>query len=220
MQIQSAKIKEIFTSIQGEGLYIGQKHVFVRFSRCNLNCKFCDTDFKSNLKEYSVDELYDFLKDIDCEVISLTGGEPLIEVDFLEEFLKKYYKKLNKKIYLETNGTLYKELEKIINYVDIVAADIKLKSATNQPNRFLDNDKFLKIASQKEAFIKVVFNSKIAEDEIKDTIEIAKKYDLEVILQPEMPIKNNNLVEVFNIFYSKYKKIRLIPQVHKFLNIE
>jgi len=220
MQTQSAKIKEIFTSIQGEGLYIGQKHVFVRFSRCNLNCKFCDTDFKSNLKEYSVDELYNYLKDIDCKVISLTGGEPLIEVDFLEEFLKKYYKKLNKKIYLETNGTLYKELGKIIDYVDIVAADIKLKSATNQPNRFLDNDKFLKIASQKEAFIKVVFNSKITEDEIKDTIKIAKKYNLEVILQPEMPIKNNNLVEVFNIFYSKYKKIRLIPQVHKFLNIE
>ena len=220
MQTQLAKIKEIFTSIQGEGPYIGQKHVFVRFSRCNLNCKFCDTDFSSNLKEYSVDELYNYLKNIDCEVISFTGGEPLVEVNFLEEFLKKYYKKLNKKIYLETNGTLYKELGKIIDYVDIVAADIKLKSATNQPNRFLDNDKFLKIASQKEAFIKVVFNSKITEDEIKDTIKIAKKYNLEVILQPEMPIKNNNLVEVFNIFYSKYKKIRLIPQVHKFLNIE
>ena len=46
MENQStAKIREIFTSIQGEGPYMGEKHAFVRFCRCNLNCEFCDTDF-------------------------------------------------------------------------------------------------------------------------------------------------------------------------------
>ena len=162
MQTQSkVKIKEIFTSIQGEGTYIGQKHIFIRFSKCNLNCKYCDTDFKSDLKEYSSDELYNYLKNIDCGVISLTGGEPLLEAEFLEEFLKKYYLKLNKKIYLETNGTLTDKLAKIIDFVDIIAMDIKLKSATGQENKFVENDKFLKIASEKETFLKVVFNGNI-----------------------------------------------------------
>ena len=220
MQKHSVKIKEIFTSIQGEGIYIGQKHIFIRFSKCNLNCKYCDTDFKTNLKEYNIDELYNYLKNIDCETISLTGGEPLLEADFLEEFFKKYYSKLNKKIYLETNGVLTSNLKEVIDFVDIVAMDIKLKSATGQENNFLENDNFLKVASKKEAFIKVVFNGKIEEDEIFNVIQLAKKYNLTVILQPEMPIKDNNLIKTFDKFYEEYKNIRLIPQVHKFLGVE
>ena len=214
------KIKEIFTSIQGEGTYIGQKHIFIRFSRCNLSCKYCDTDFKTNLKEYTADKLYDYLKNIDCDVISLTGGEPLLEADFLEDFLKRYKSELNKKIYLETNGTLAGELAKIIDFVDIVAMDIKLKSATGQENRFDENDKFLNVATKKQAFIKVVFNGKIEDYEIEKTAEIAKKYGLELVLQPEMPIRNNNIEKNFDKFYEKYKNVRLIPQTHKFLNIE
>ena len=216
----TAKIKEIFTSIQGEGTYIGQKHIFVRFSRCNLACKYCDTDFTSNLKEYTTDELYQNLKSIDCDVVSFTGGEPLIEADFLKSFLEKYYLKLNKKIYLETNGTLFNELAKMIEFVDIVAMDIKLKSATKQENRFMDNDKFLNISTKKETFIKVGFNGEIKKDEIDNTIKLAKKYDIAIILQPEMPINNNNIEQIFDKFYKKYKNIRLIPQVHKFLGVE
>lgn len=214
------KIKEIFTSVQGEGPYVGQKHIFVRFSRCNLNCKYCDTDFKTDLKEYGEDELFDLLKGINCDVISLTGGEPLLEADFLYLFLKKYYKKLNKKIYLETNGTLYNPLKKIIDFVDVISADIKIKSATNEENNFLKNEEFLKIASKKEVFVKVVFDNNINEDEIEKIVDIAKKFDIMIVLQPKMPILENNIQYIFDKFYLKYKNTRLIPQVHKFLNIE
>ena len=216
-----AKIKEIFSSVQGEGLYVGEKHLFIRFCYCNLKCAYCDTDFSlQNSKEYSFDELYEEIKDINCETISFTGGEPLCEVDFLYDFLKKYKTKLNKKIYLETNGTMYKELSKIIDLIDIVSMDIKLKSATEQENRFLDNDNFLNIASKKEVFIKVVFDNNIADDEIINTVKLAKKYDTTIILQPKMPMDNSvDLMNIFEKFYSLYKNIRLIPQTHKFLNL-
>ena len=215
----TSKIKEIFTSIQGEGIEVGKKHIFIRFSRCNLACRYCDTDFKTDLKEYNSYDLYNILKNINCETISLTGGEPLLEAEFLKEFLEKYYQKLNKKIYLETNGTLFLELEKIIDYVDVVAMDIKLKSCTGQENRFLDNDKFLKIATKKETFIKVVFNDEIEENEINEVIKLAEKYGVEVVLQPEMPLKSYDITKIYDKFYEKYKNIRLIPQTHKFLNI-
>ncbi len=212
-------IKEIFTSIQGEGLYTGEKQIFVRFSKCNLNCKYCDTDFSSE-KKYSVEDLYKNLKSNPCEVISFTGGEPLIEVDFLNEFLKKYKNKLNKKIYLETNGTLYGNLEEIIEYVDIVSMDIKLKSATGEENKFKDNEAFLKIANQKETFIKVVFDKNITKNEITSVIRLAKLNNNFIILQPKMPMDNDvDIIKIFDEFYGKYKNIRLIPQVHKFLNI-
>ena len=216
------KIKEIFTSIQGEGLWVGEKHIFVRFCKCNLNCAFCDTDFNINTaKEYSSKELYETLKENDCEVISLTGGEPLLDVEFLEHFLRNYKNKLNKKIYLETNGTLSKNLEKIIDYIDIVAMDIKLESATKQKNNFQENNVFLGVSSKKESFIKVVFDENIKENEIKETINLAKKYNKTIILQPKMPLDENiNLNDIFNEFYKNYKNIRLICQTHKFLNLQ
>lgn len=220
MQQHNTNIKEIFTSIQGEGPYIGQKHIFVRFCRCNLNCKYCDTDFDiKNSKIYSPFALFDLLKNIDADTISFTGGEPLIEVEFLEGFLKEYKNKLNKKIYLETNGVLYKNLEKIIDFIDIISMDIKLKSASGMEN-FEENEKFLDIASKKEVFIKIVFDKNIKDEEIIKTTSIIKKYDSLIILQPKMPMdKDTDIEKIFNKFYKHYKNIRLIPQVHKFLNL-
>ena len=221
MQKQSIKIREIFTSIQGEGPYVGQKHIFVRFCKCNLNCAYCDTDFNSqNAKDYNIDDLALNLADNDAEVISFTGGEPLLELDFLKEFLSEYKSKLNKKIYLETNGTLYKNLAQIIDYIDIISMDIKLQSATGQKNLFFENEEFLKIAQKKETFIKVVFDENISDDEIEKTTTLAKKYNTLLILQPKMPInKGLDLDNIYNKFYKKYKNIRLIPQVHKYLNL-
>ncbi len=219
--MQNTYIKEIFSSIQGEGLYVGQKHIFVRFCKCNLACKFCDTDFNiKNAKEYSIDELYEILKPLDSDVISFTGGEPLLDVDFLNDFLKEYKDKLNKKIYLETNGTCFEELKKIINYVDIIAMDIKLKSATGQENSFFENEEFIKTALNKELFIKIVFDENISEEEIIKTSSLAKKYNLKLILQPKMPInKNLNIENIFEKFYLNYHNVFLIPQTHKFLNL-
>lgn len=219
--MQNTYIKEIFSSIQGEGLYVGQKHIFVRFCKCNLACKFCDTDFNiKNAKEYSINELYEILKPLDSDVISFTGGEPLLDVDFLNDFLKEYKDKLNKKIYLETNGTCFEELKKIINYVDIIAMDIKLKSATGQENSFFENEEFIKTALNKELFIKIVFDENISEEEIIKTSSLAKKYNLKLILQPKMPIsKNLNIENIFEKFYLNYHNVFLIPQTHKFLNL-
>ena len=220
MQQHNTNIKEIFTSIQGEGPYVGQKHIFVRFCRCNLNCKYCDTDFDiKNSKKYSPFALFDLLKNIDADTISFTGGEPLMELEFLEEFLKEYKNKLNKKIYLETNGVLYKNLEKIIDFIDIISMDIKLKSASGMEN-FNENKKFLDIASKKEVFIKIVFDKNIKDEEIIKTASIAKNHDSLIILQPKMPMdKDTDIEKIFNKFYKHYKNIRLIPQVHKFLNL-
>ena len=217
----TTKIREIFTSIQGEGPYVGQKHVFVRFCKCNLNCEFCDTDFDSkNAKIYNIDELFDELDKIDCNVVSFTGGEPLMDVLFLKEFLKKYKTELRKKIYLETNGILFEELKEIIEYVDVVSMDIKLESATGQRARYIHNEKFLEIATKKETFIKVVFDKNIIQEEIDFCTKIARLYRLPLILQPKMPMdKDIELEKIFNQFYEKYQNVRLIPQVHKFLNV-
>ena len=65
-----------------------------------------------------------------------------------------------------------------------------------------------------------MYDENIEEDEINAVIQLAKKYNNTVILQPKMPIsKNFNIIKTFDKFYKHYNNIRLIPQVHKFLNI-
>ena len=228
-----AKINEIFESIQGEGKYLGANQIFVRFSNCNLHCKFCDTKFFEG-KNYDIEALMREILNFDLSKvhsISFTGGEPLMYVDFLNEFLNNFEilsKKFNIKIYLETNGTLFKNLQKIIDKIDIVSMDIKLKTATNEENKFDINDKFLKIASNVEIYVKVVFDNKIEENEIENCCRLAKKYNVPLYLQPESSflfkeLKNKNNILFFkNIhknFLKHYKNVFFIPQVHKFLNL-
>ena len=98
-------VKEFFVSIQGEGPYVGYKQLFIRFCRCNLNCKYCDTEFlaATGAKEYCAQELFDAISKLDLagvHSISLTGGEPLLETEFLKEFLPLV--RPIAKIYLET----------------------------------------------------------------------------------------------------------------------
>lgn len=216
-----APIKEIFSSIQGEGPYIGYKQLFIRFCGCNLKCNYCDTDFDtSNSTLYSVDELANIVDNTDCHSVSLTGGEPLLHSDFLKKFLPK----LNTKNYLETNATLPDKLQEIIDYVDIISADIKLKSCTGSENKFDIHNKFFEISNQKELFAKVVFDENITEGEIFEVCKLGKKYNIQIVLQPKMTnntlsVTNEFIQQVLDKFLSEYKNIRLIPQVHKFLDV-
>ena len=224
---KTAKIREFFKSIQGEGPYVGTLQVFVRFCTCNLKCSYCDTDFEaSKATTYTAQELLDEINSLSPEhpaVISLTGGEPLMSVEFLEEFLP-LARHRGHKIYLETNATLPDNLLKILNYVDIISADIKLESAAGMKLSKGIIERFMALSAEKELFAKIVFDKNITEEEIEFSAELAKKYGFEIILQPMMVGDNMSVTidfceNIFERFYSKYPKIRLIPQVHKFLNV-
>lgn len=221
------KIKEIFTSIQGEGPYIGVKQLFIRFCGCNLNCSYCDTIDVPNgeFLEFSPEELRDYIKDFNLKTIhsiSLTGGEPLIWSGFLAEFLPM----TESKIYLETNATLRTQLEEIINFVDIISADIKLPSSSGVEGSFAVHDEFFKTVRKydKEIFAKIVFDENILDDEIFHCLKLAEKYNLELILQPKtteetFSIDKELMLDVLDKFLAVRPNARLIPQVQKFLQI-
>ena len=221
--MSSIKLKELFASIQGEGPFVGYKQIFMRLCGCNLKCKYCDTDFDAiNAKEYTISELLEYVKQhSDCHSISLTGGEPLLHTDFIKEFAQVS----PLPTYLETNATLYKQLKSVIDCIEYVSADIKLPSATGMPAQWDIHDKFFKIANTKNLYAKVVFDLNITDDEIENICFLAKKYNIELILQPMMLGKTPSVSSEFmQLILDKslktYKRIRLIPQVHKFINVE
>lgn len=221
------KIREIFTSIQGEGPYIGYKQLFIRFCGCNLECTFCDTnDYPTDeFSEFTPEELVKNIEDFNLKSIhsiSLTGGEPLIWADFLVDFLPM----TKNKIYLETNATLKDNLEKVIDYIHIISADIKLPSSSGIENSFAVHDEFFKIARKydKEIFAKIVFDENILDDEISHCIKLAEKYNLPLILQPKTTGDNiifdkEQIFDVLNKFLKVRPDTRIIPQVQKFLQI-
>lgn len=221
--MNKVKIKEIFASIQGEGPYVGYKQLFIRFCNCNLKCNYCDTEFSSNsdFEEYCPNELAEKVNEFkDVHSVSLTGGEPLLSVDFLKEFLPL----VNKKIYLETNATLCDKLLEIRPFVGIISADIKLESATGIKDSYKFHDKFFEACKGVETFAKIVFNKNITDEEIEKCCKLGKKYQIELILQLEMvenkmSVTSEFCAQVLDKFLKNYENVRLIPQVHKFLDV-
>ena len=219
-------VKEFFVSIQGEGPYVGYKQLFIRFCRCNLKCKYCDTDFlvAGGAKEYSAQELFDAVSALDLtglHSISLTGGEPLLEAEFLKEFLP-LVRPLGR-IYLETNATLPKQFEEVKEFIDIVSADIKLESAAGV--KACRHDEFFAACAGKDLFAKIVFDSSITDEEISTTAALAKKYGLELVLSPmmlgnKMSVTSEFISAVLDKYLKHYDRVRVIPQVHKFIGVE
>jgi 7-carboxy-7-deazaguanine synthase (Cx14CxxC type) len=97
----SYAVKEIFLTLQGEGVHAGRRAVFLRFSGCNLwtgreedrasaICQFCDTDFVGvdgeNGGRYDAEALAAKVAALwgdgtDNRYVVITGGEPMLQVD-------------------------------------------------------------------------------------------------------------------------------------------
>lgn len=225
-----AKISEVFKSIQGEGKYIGVSQVFVRFFGCSLNCVICDTpqakEPTGEFEEYTSQELLKEVRKLSNDVhsVSLSGGEPLEQKDFLKYFLP-LLKKQGMKTYLETNGILPENLKEVIRDTDIVAMDIKLPSVTGQPAFWEEHEKFLKIARTKDVFVKTIITLDTDFKDVETAAKLASKVNRGIvfILQPNYFEISPELLlgcqKAQAIALKFLDDVRVIPQVHKYLGI-
>ncbi|HCI45588.1 MAG TPA: hypothetical protein DE315_08700 [Candidatus Omnitrophica bacterium] len=227
MSMIKARISEIFHSIQGEGKYTGREQVFVRFFECNIRCAWCDTpgaigDTTRHYKEYGLEELFAEVRDLwpGCHSVSLTGGEPLVQKDFIKALLPSL-KKEGMRSYLDTNGVLDRNLAGIIDDVDIVAMDFKLPSSTKCRPYWEEHAAFLRIARQKEVFIKVVVSSDTAQEDIARCVELVAGVDpnIPLVLQPNYFERQNGALDRC-LDYQDYCRqyltdVKVMSQMHK-----
>jgi 7-carboxy-7-deazaguanine synthase (Cx14CxxC type) len=119
----SYAVKEIFLTLQGEGMQAGRRAVFLRFSGCNLwtgreadrhkaSCTFCDTDFVGtdgqNGGRYRqaaalAARAFEIWGEGERPLVVITGGEPLLQLD--AELIEALHERCFE-IAVETNGTL------------------------------------------------------------------------------------------------------------------
>ncbi len=228
--MQKGWINEVFTSIQGEGIFAGRRQTFIRFAGCNQRCAYCDTPqsrvmkgkFYHGKRKYSNPVDINFLTGlIENKEISLTGGEPLLQPDFLLKLLRRL-KRESVNIYLETNGTVTKPLPRLLPYIDCISLDFKIPSATGQKPCWDRHELALKFCCKKRCFVKITVDKNFKESELKKVIQIMKRVDSDIplVIQPVWPTP----IEIFFSFQEKALKylndVRIIPQIHKLLGIK
>jgi organic radical activating enzyme len=222
----SARIVEIFSSLQGEGIYLGERQIFVRFGGCNLHCDYCDEPRTIPIPSGEVMELNQFHSEVSRlksekkhRSLSWTGGEPLLHVPFLLSVMP-WVRKEGLLNYLETNGTRVEAFKQVRDLCDIVAMDIKLPSSTGK-ELWSEHLEFLR-ALPKKSFAKVILTDKTTEAEWRQVIRILQESspDIPLILQPATPIREVRTIKpalaikFLRQAQSLLKEVRLIPQWH------
>jgi len=184
----TATIVEIFHSLQGEGIYLGEPMTFVRFFGCNLACDYCDTKYardETRASELSGEQAIAEIEKLaqPGEFVSLTGGEPLLWADFIAE-IGVQLKAVGYKLYLETNGTLPDALVQVIPLIDVVAMDIKPPTASGKA--FWSTHRNFLAAAGDKAFVKLVVaaNTELEEAEAAARLVAAAGRDIPLVLQP------------------------------------
>lgn len=235
-------VTEIFSSIQGEGPYVGVRQIFLRLPKCNLSCPYCDTPtalspylrmeadpgtgaFETRENPISLADLLELLETYDFTLhhsLSVTGGEPLLWSRELSHLLP-LLKKKNLSIYLETNGTLPEQLLEILPWLDIISMDIKLPFA-NQ-TFWNVHETFLRHSLQKEVFVKIVVNEDTSFDQLQNVRDLIGRVDpaIQTVLQPVTATrgikapKPLQLIRWQSFLLQELSQVRVIPQTHVFM---
>jgi organic radical activating enzyme len=185
-----ARVVEVFSSLQGEGLRVGERQIFVRFGGCNLHCDYCDEPDTIPIPSGNVRSsaavraaILRLRRKRAHRAVSWTGGEPLLHAAFLAP-LMSWTRELRLENYLETNGTLPAAMRALAPLCDVVAMDVKLPSSTGRPTWSL-HESFLREAPE-GTFVKVVLTSRSTEAEWRRVLALLKDAPRKVplVLQP------------------------------------
>jgi len=163
----------------------------------------------------------------DLHSVALTGGEPLAQPDLSEIMVA--LKRRGFQIYLESAGYPPDKIEEVSPYVDYAAIDLKLPShmATSNYESLISSEiKCVKtlVDYSTEVFVKIVIDETTPEEEVLEVVKRIKDLDVEIILQPvsyeEVVVGSKKLERMSEIVGSIVgDRVRVIPQVHKFLKI-
>lgn len=208
------KVAEMFTSIQGEGKFVGAPSFFIRLAGCNLRCEWCDTKYSwskgKNLPESEImKKVPNWIKHV-----VITGGEPLLQpIENLVSGLKTKF------ITVETNGTIVRK---------IPTEDVNLWVISPKPQFKYNHQINYYSANTRERLWKFVVGD---ENDVRWCLRFLKEYGLdpdseEIFFQPKYELNISDkeyyldLARIISKYVVRRKlNIRTVPQLHKLLKL-
>jgi 7-carboxy-7-deazaguanine synthase len=209
----TANLVEIFSSVQGEGLHVGETTLFVRLGECDLRCRWCDsahtwrpakscrieTQRGTGRSERLANPLglarvlaaCDALEAAEHRFASLTGGEPLLQPEAVRA-LAAGLRERGPRVLLETHGLHADALEQVVEQIDVVSMDWKLASDVRRaalrgptpPAAFhAEHERFLRVARRAPEVVVKVVVTGASQDEELD--EMAARI---AAIDPEIPL--------------------------------
>jgi 7-carboxy-7-deazaguanine synthase len=250
IQPSEALIQEVFSSFQGEGVWVGQRQLFIRLAHCHLKCAYCDTPMRTETGEAYVEvspnqniwtslpnpftaetlwpHLLPLLESFPHPSVSLTGGEPLLYPSFVATLFETIQAS-GRKTYLETSGTQAKALDTVLPWTDFISMDLKLESATAQPTPWGLHQAFWEQWQNQgprlKGQLKIVLNPSTDWEELQPLTQKLRWPQLPIILQPETSLEtgepkaldSTRLAQIQGMLLKYFEDVRVIPQVHKWM---
>ena len=255
---------EVFRSIQGEGLLLGKRQVFVRLAGCQIDCRYCDTAWAFQApatvavpaapghggegsgegsgegrvgqrleNPLTVQQLVGLIDSSDPPggpggpaSVSLTGGEPLEQVDFCQALIAALP---GRDVMLETAALDGVALARLVPSLRWVAADIKLPSATGRQHSLEEHEAVLctGVLDRVETFFKLIVDGDVNEAELGRAADLLARHapGRKVFLQPVTPLGGSpalppgHLDSLVDVLLERALPVRVVPQVHKQLKV-
>lgn len=204
------RITEIFLSIQGESSHAGRPCSFVRLTGCPMRCVWCDSEYTfTGGEKNSFDEIFAKLEEYGCNLVEVTGGEPLAQKNafpFITELCERGYEVL-----IETGGFVStKNVDKRAKLI----LDIKCPASGEAERNHWPNLERLRSDVDEVKFVVAdIADWAFAKD-------IIAKYDLvnrtkEILISPVHGIEN--LPELAEAVSSSGLRLRFNLQLHKYI---
>lgn len=161
------KVNEIYKSVQGESSKAGLPCVFVRLTYCNLRCSYCDSEYAFyEGKDLSIDKIISEVKKYECNLVEITGGEPLFQDDC--QLLLTKLCDLGFHVMIETGGSLsIRDIDKRV----MIIMDLKCPSSKMMKKNLYENVNYLKRSDE----VKFVIGNR---EDYEWSREIIKRYNL------------------------------------------
>lgn len=204
------RVTEIFLSIQGESSHAGRPCAFVRLTGCPMRCVWCDSVYTfTGGERISFDEIFARLKDFGCNLVEVTGGDPLAQKNvfsFVTRLLDDGYEVL-----IETGG--FFSTEPVDARAKIIL-DVKCPASGESERNHWANLERLNAEKDEVKFVIADLN------DWEFARSVIGKYDLEtrakeILISPIFGIEN--LAEIAEAVSRSGLKVRLNLQLHKYI---